>query len=133
MADKGFKVEVTSRYEGWWRYNVAMMAGCFDASEQRVGFATASSHVADPGADLREAPPGIEPGRKAVLTSGPCDHLLLYLYLVPHTLPRTDGIDETQPFEIEITVCCDGRRIEKLRRTINQWSGASIELKIEKK
>ena len=40
-AHKGFTIEVTSRYEEWWRYNVALMCGCFDAEERRTGFASA--------------------------------------------------------------------------------------------
>ena len=25
MDKKGFTIEVTSRYDGWWRYNAALM------------------------------------------------------------------------------------------------------------
>ncbi|MDE5708480.1 MAG: hypothetical protein K2I32_03380 [Alistipes sp.] len=131
--NKGFTIEVTSRHDGWWRYNVALMAGCFDAEDRRTGFATASSHVADTGAELRKAPAGIAPDRKAVLETEPCDHLLLYVYVIPHTLPRTNEIDETQPFEIEITIHYDGRKLQKIRRAINQWSGASIEMRADRK
>ena len=41
MDKKGFTIEVTSRYEEWWRYNVALMCGCFAAEERRTGFASA--------------------------------------------------------------------------------------------
>ncbi|MCM1151346.1 MAG: hypothetical protein NC209_06925 [Alistipes sp.] len=133
MANKGFSIEVTSRYDGWWRYNVALMAGCFDAADRRTGFASTSSHVAETGSRLREAPAGIAPDRKAVLTTEPCDHLLLYVYIIPHTLPETDDIDATRPFEIEMTISCDGRKVDKIRREINQWSGASIEMRVDRK
>ncbi len=33
---KGFTVKVTSDYAGWWRYNVALMAGCFDAEDRQT-------------------------------------------------------------------------------------------------
>ena len=85
---KGFTVKVTSDYAGWWRYNVALMAGCFDAEDRQTEFVTAGSHAADVGAELKEPPAGIAPGRKITLTTAPCDHLLLYLYIIPHTLPR---------------------------------------------
>lgn len=39
--DEGFSVEVESRYEGWWRYNVTILCGCFDADGDRIGFASA--------------------------------------------------------------------------------------------
>ena len=42
MATKeGFTIEISSRYEGWWRYNVALMCGCFDTAGNRTGFASA--------------------------------------------------------------------------------------------
>ena len=41
MATKeGFTIEISSRYEGWWRYNVALMCGCFDTAGNRTGFAS---------------------------------------------------------------------------------------------
>ena len=43
MATKeGFTIEISSRYEGWWRYNVALMCGCFDTAGNRTGFASAA-------------------------------------------------------------------------------------------
>ena len=51
MDKKGFTIEVTSRYDGWWRYNAALMCGCFDAADQRIGFASAESAVAAVGAN----------------------------------------------------------------------------------
>ena len=50
MATKeGFTIEISSRYEGWWRYNVALMCGCFDTAGNRTGFASTEAHVADVG------------------------------------------------------------------------------------
>ena len=65
-----------------------------------------------------------------MLTTGACDHLVLYIYIIPHTLPRGNDIDATAPFEIEIRIFCDGRRILAEKRRINQWSGASIEMRV---
>lgn len=88
MATKeGFTIEISSRYEGWWRYNVALMCGCFDTAGNRTGFASTEAHVADVGSNLREKPAGNPGGGRASLETGPCDHLLLYIYIVPHTLP----------------------------------------------
>lgn len=86
MATKeGFTIEISSRYEGWWRYNVALMCGCFDTAGNRTGFASTEAHVADVGSNLREKPAGNPGGGRASLETGPCDHLLLYIYIVPHT------------------------------------------------
>lgn len=130
MDEKGFTIEITSRYEGWWRYNVALMCGCFDAEDRRVGFASSSSNVADAGSNLAERPTDILADRTAVLRTMPCDHLLLYLYIIPHTLPAGNDIDANKPFEIELRISYAGRRLRTEKRAINQWSGASVEMKI---
>ena len=125
MSEKGFTIEVTSRYEGWWRYNAALMCGCFDAENQRIGCAPAASDVADVGSNPTERPEGI-----AVLETMPCDHLVLYLYIIPHTLPTGNDIDANKPFEIELRISYAGRRLRTEKRAINQWSGASIEMRV---
>lgn len=130
MDEKGFTIEITSRYEGWWRYNAALMCGCFDAADQRIGFVSAASDVADVGSNLAERPADTPADRTAVLHTMPCDHLLLYLYIIPHTLPTDNDIDANKPFEIELRISYAGRRLRTEKRAINQWSGASIELKI---
>ncbi len=127
----GFTIEVTSRYDDWWRYNVALMGGCFDREEQRIGFVSASSHVAEVGANLSARPDNIARHRTATLTTEACDHLVLYLYIIPHTLPVGNDIDSTKPFNIELRVSYAGKLISHEKRTINQWSGASIEMRIE--
>ena len=79
MDEKGFIIEVTSRYEGWWRYNVALMCGCFDDAGRRIGFASSASTVADAGSNLPERPAGVAADRTATLQTMQCDHLVLYL------------------------------------------------------
>ncbi len=132
MTSEGFRIEVSSRFEGWWRYNAALMCGCFDAAEERIGFASASSDIADAGANLKEPPTGTVPDRAVVLTTEPCDHLVLYIYIIPHTLPTGNDIDTPRPFDIDVAISFGGKRISKTVYKINQWSGASIEMKVEK-
>ena len=104
MDEKGFTIEVTSRYEGWWRYNAALMCGCFDAAGRRIGFASSASTVADVGSNLAERPADIAADRTAALQTMPCDHLVLYLYIIPHTRPADNEIDATRPFGIEVRI-----------------------------
>ena len=119
MATKeGFTIEISSRYEGWWRYNVALMCGCFDTAGNRTGFASTEAHVADVGSNLREKPAGNPGGGRASLETGPCDHLLLYIYIVPHTLPAGNDIGDTTPFEVEIRIAYGGRRLRAEKRII---------------
>lgn len=131
MTDKGFNIEVSSSFDGWWRYNVALMCGCFDAGGNRTDFVTASSHVADVGSGLRERPDGIAPDRSVALAAKPCDHLMLYIYLIPHTLPSGNDIADSDPFEVTLRIRCAGRKLRTEKLRINQWSGASVEMRIE--
>ena len=83
--DEGFSVEVESRYEGWWRYNVTILCGCFDADGDRIGFASAESVVAPVGSDLSAPPEGAAAERRIGIRSVACDHIVMYVYIVPHT------------------------------------------------
>ena len=129
-ATHGFTIELTSRFEGWWRYNASLMCGCFDAAGNRIGFEAAESHVAEVGAGPERRPANLPADRKLTLQTGPCDHLLLYVYLVPHTLPQSNDIADTKPFAAELTICCDGRTLRTERLEINQWAGLSLELRV---
>ena len=130
MKEQGFKIELKSRYDEWWRYNADLMCGCFDVDDNRIGFASAASDVADVGANLSVRPADIPAARSVVLTTPPCHHLVLYVYIIPHTLPAGNDIDSTRPFEAEIRISRGGKLLCTEKRAINQWSGASIELKI---
>ena len=55
---------------------------------------------------------------------------MLYVYIIPHTLPAGNDIDSTRPFEAEIRISYAGRLLRTEKRMINQWSGASIEMKV---
>lgn len=129
---KGFTLEVSSRYDGFWRYNVAFTCGCFDAEDNRTGFVSAESHIADAGSNLAEKPAEIPATRTVKLETPACDHLLCYLYIVPHTLPAVSEIDSARPFEVSLNIGYAGRKIRAEVHRINQWSGASVELRIGK-
>lgn len=132
MSDReGFTIEISSRYEGWWRYNAALMCGCFDAAGQRTDFASAASTVADVGANLRERPADLPADRRVTLSAPACDHLMLYVYVIPHTLPTDNDIDATRPFDLDLKITFAGRRLRTERYTINQWSGISLELRVD--
>lgn len=131
-ATEGFSIEIASRYDGWWRYNTALMCGCFDAADKRIGFASAESHVAEVGANLPQKPAEIAGDRSLRLDTVPCDHLMLYVYIVPHTLPAGNDIGDSQPFEITLRIAYGSKLLRTEKRLINQWSGASIEMRVER-
>ncbi len=129
---KGFSIEIASRFDGWWRYNAVLMCGCFDDKDERIGFVSAESHVADVGACPAERPADIAPDRSLALETPLCDHLVLYVYIIPHTLPQDNDIESTKPFELDLKIACDGRTFRRERLSINQWSGISLELRIDR-
>ncbi len=129
---KGFTIEIASRFEGWWRYNAVLMGGCFDAAGTRIDFASAESHVADVGAGPAERPANVAPDRRLTLETQPCDHLLLYIYVIPHTLPQSNDIETTKPFALDLKIAYNGHRFRSERLSINQWSGISLELRVDR-
>lgn len=131
-TNQGFSIEIASRFDGWWRYNAVLMCGCFDAADTRTDFASAESHVADVGANLTERPADVAPDRSLTLETPSCDHLLLYVYVVPHTLPQDNDIEATKPFTLDLKIAYDGKTFRSERLQINQWSGISLELRIER-
>ncbi len=131
-AKSGFGIELTCRYEGWWRYNVEMMCAAFDAAGQRIGFTSARSQIAEAGAELREVPRGVEVPTRLRLETCDCDHALLYLYVIPHTLPRDNRIEASKPFDVTLRITCDGRLLRTERCRVNQWGGASLQLTLTK-
>lgn len=130
MTKNGFSIELSSRYEEWWRYNAVLMCGCFDSADERIGFVSAESTVAEVGAGLEKCPADLDPARSLTLDTPPCDHLLLYVYIIPHRLPQDSDIRAGKPFEAQLTISRDGRRIGRERFEVNQWGGCSLEMRI---
>ena len=128
----GFTIEISSRFEGWWRYNAVLMCGCFDAAGNRIGFESAESHVADVGTKRTVRPADLPADRRLTLATGDCDHLLLYLYIVPHLLPDSNDIADTKPFPLELRIGCDGTPLRSETLAVNQWGGLSLELRIDR-
>lgn len=133
MADnKGFTIEISSPFDGFWRYNAALMCGCFDAAENRTGFASAEDTVAQAGANLPQKPANYPYERTLRLETPPCDHLRLFVYLIPHTLPADNAVADSRPFPLTIKIAYGGKQLRTERCDINQWSGASLEMRIGK-
>ncbi len=128
---QGFTVELSSRCKEWWCYNVDLVCGCFDERGERVDFRSVASEVAPAGSNLETRPDGVEPYRRVKLSAPDCHHLMLYIYIIPHTLPRCTLIEDAEPFNISLKITRNGKVVHDQRHAINRWSGASVELKVE--
>ena len=115
--DRKFTVEIRSRSDQWWRYNAAMMCGAFDQSGNRVGFSSVESRVADMGEELKMPPAGVDMQRKLSLETVPCDRIVLYIYVIPHTLPRDNEIGGHPPFPLQVKVAYGPYWIGSMRST----------------
>lgn len=122
-----FTVELTSRFEGWWRYNLALLCELRDGDGRRTGFASASDDVAEVGAALTSKPHGVERFRTLSLTTDPCRSLRLFVYVIPHSLLPDRGVDGGRDFRATLTVRCGSQTLLSEELDINQWGGASVE------
>ena len=128
-----FQISVSSNFPDLWRYNVVVMCASYDAQGEQLSVSTQQSSVASAGEDVeRDAVPAAA-DREVVLTTEPCDSIKAYIYLMPHTLPSATAPDDTPNFSIRIKVKGGGEPIYNKEHQVNQWSGATIELKLPKK
>ena len=132
MASK-FIIQIKSSYDELWRYNLSAMCGTFDSVGERVDFVKAESFIAEVGANLKSAPDDYTAKREMKLQTEPCDSIVAYIYVVPHTLPRDRDVADCKPFDLSIKVQMGSETIYNIKHKINQWSGASIELKLPTK
>ena len=132
--DKKFTISLQSRYAELWRYNIVVTCGCFDEAGERTDFLSKESFVAAVGSNLDCAPASLESHSAMKLTTTPCASIVAYIYLIPHTLPPTRAtVEEYSPFDLKIKITSDKDEIYAKTHQINQFSGASIELKLPPK
>ena len=128
--NEGFKVEITSDFADFSRYNVAVTCGCFDEKGERIAFVSAEDTIAPVGSERVAAPKGRSSKRLISFETDECHHLQMYIYLIPYTTPSGRDIGDYKPFSLDVRVMRGGRVVLKQQYSVNQWSGASIELKV---
>lgn len=126
--DATYTVEIGSGFAEFWRYNIAVTCGMFGADDVQCGFVSAEDKVAPVGSNLSEAPKGTPSRRSVRFEAGDCHHLRMYVYLIPHSLPKAVKIADCKPFTLSIKVSYGDETVLHEKRSINQWSGASIEI-----
>ena len=124
-----FQITVSSNYAELWRYNIAVVAACFDKDHNQMEVVAERSHLADVGANLRMAESGWMERHKLLLKTPACESIECLVYLIPHTLPAVREIEDASPFQIKIVVKRGTKILHEELHQVNQWSGASIELK----
>ena len=128
--NEGFRVEITSDYDEFWRYNIMLTCGCFDESDNRIGFVSAEDIVAPVGSKLKCKPKDYPQKRVAGFGTMPCDHLFMYLYVIPHTAPVGRVMDDHESYTLNVRIAYNGRLVKHIQHSANMWSGATLEVKV---
>ena len=128
-----FKISVRSNFAELWRYNIVVTCGAFDAAGEQIEVTTSESSVASIEDAAGGAADVAEVSRDVKLTTSPCESIKAYVYLMPHKLPSAKSPDDTPTFGVRVKVKADDEQIYNVVHSVNQWSGATIELKLPKK
>lgn len=124
-----FTIEISSRFEQLWRYNLAVVCACFNEQGERIDFRSAESFVAPAGSKLREAPAGFDGPRELSVTTSPCHSIVAYVYVVTNTEPVSNVISDSPAFDLKVKVRSGRHTLYNSVHKISQWGGDSIELK----
>ena len=112
-------------------YTLGGGGGGFVSSGERCDFVSATSDVAPVGANLKEPPAEAAGPRDLRIVTAECDSIVAYIYVIPHTLPVSRDVDDYRPFTLNVKVTADdGTVLYDVTHKVNQWSGASIEIKL---
>ncbi len=124
-----FQISVRSNFAELWRYNIVVTCGTFDAAGEQIEVTTKESSVASivEGGGVADV---ADVSRDVKLTTGPCESIKAYVYLMPHKLPSAKSPDDTPAFGVRVKVKADDEQIYNVVHSVNQWSGATIELKL---
>ena len=128
-----FKISVRSNFAELWRYNIVVTCGAFDAAGVQIEVTTSESSVASIVDGAGGAADVADVSRDVKLTTAPCESIKAYVYLMPYKLPSAKSPDDTPTFGVRVKVKADDEQIYNVVHSVNQWSGATIELKLPKK
>lgn len=128
-----FKISVRSNFAELWRYNIVVTCGTFDAAGEQIEVTTSESSVASIVDGAGSVADVADVSRDVKLTTAPCESIKAYVYLMPHKLPSAKSPDDTPTFGVRVKVMADDEQIYNVVHSVNQWSGATIELKLPKK
>ena len=123
-----FKLTVECNFVEFWRYNL-IISGAIYLSGEQVAFIKHVDEVAPVGSNLAETPQGYSRSPKLELEFEGGDAITLYIYVLPHTMPRTRLTNEAKPFELHTTLRRGSDVLYNRRHSIAQWVGDNIEIK----
>ena len=130
MKKAPFNISIDSDYKELWRYNLAFI-GEVAVAGKRVDVVRHLDEVASVGDNLKVAPQGYNPNRNVEIESAEGESLTLYIYVIPHTLPRENTTRDIAPLNMSLIVEHGTTQVLKRWVEINPWSGENVEINIK--
>ena len=121
-----FQIYISTSYEDIWKFNVVVMIEV-DREGKRIELLKDRIDVAPVGSNLPEPPVGYKP-RNFMFLTDPANVATIYIYIIPHTLPRTRDLEAVDPFELRVEALFDKAPLYAHNFEISPWSGDNIEI-----
>lgn len=132
--EQGYKIEVSSHYNDWWRYNIAIMCEERDVKGNKLDIKGIMDQVAEVAADdaheLKERPRNVEPHRKVILECQPCHSARVYINIIPHSLPLDRIIDHKTKFSARVKITKGDKTVLNNEFDVNVWGGTTVDIVI---
>lgn len=124
-----YRVELRCDHPEWWRFNVVMTAQGLDEPESPSAYFAISDTIAPVDGEEHFKPADYPAERCSCLECGPCHEFEFYLYILPHSLPDENDVDNTPSFEAELTILSGRSRLYQRQVEVNRWGGATLRLR----
>ncbi|MFI3302075.1 MAG: hypothetical protein SNH35_04460 [Rikenellaceae bacterium] len=125
-----YTIEVKSSFEQLWRYNTIIMCGGFSPDDELLYVVSTKDIISDMENPIESAPADFTLPRSVMLNADDAEHIRTIIYITPHTLPLGREVKENPPFDVDVTITKDLKNIYSSKHQVNQWGGASIEIKL---
>ena len=122
-----YTITLECDFSEFWRYNLIVQGQVTNQGEP-CNYFDHSDVVAPVGSNLAQPPANHQLRCRTVLESKSGDGLQIYIYIIPHTLPQTNLVSESKPFEFCVQINQGDRSLYKHRYLISQWSGRNIQI-----
>ena len=120
-------ITLESHFSEFWRYNLIVQGEVMHRGTHSADVEY-SSIVAPVGSNLKTPPTTYQRGETIVIETLKGDALGLYIYILPHTLPFSQRVADSQPFEFRVEIHQGKESIFKHRYEVDQWSGCNVEI-----
>ncbi len=127
-----YDIEVESSFEQFWRYNTIIMCGGFSSapSEEQLYVVSQKDIISEIGEPTEQKASDFKSPHLTTLSAPKADHIRTIIYIVPHTLPLGREVESCPPFDVDIKISKNKEVIYQVTHKVNQWGGASIEIKL---